>query len=115
LAFKTDQDSSAGRFSQPNLHREGPIGMIDYYEFLQISPNADAETVHRVYRYLAARLHPDNPTTGDAEMFRLLKSAYDVLSDPARRSDYDATCGREVPQPDPLSASIDSWIICTAS
>jgi curved DNA-binding protein len=81
--------------------------MIDYYEFLQISPNADAETVHRVYRYLAARLHPDNPTSGDAEMFRLLKSAYDVLSDPARRSDYDATCGREVPQPDPLSASID--------
>jgi curved DNA-binding protein len=32
----------------------------DYYEFLQISPNADAETIHRVYRFLAARLHPDN-------------------------------------------------------
>ena len=28
--------------------------MIDYYEFLQISPHADAETIHRVYRYLAA-------------------------------------------------------------
>ncbi len=81
--------------------------MIDYYEFLQISPNADAETIHRVYRFLAARLHPDNPTTGDPEMFRLLKSAFDVLSDPARRSEYDAACRRDAPQPDPLSEDID--------
>jgi curved DNA-binding protein CbpA len=107
LAFKAGQDSNWGRFSQPNLHREGPIGMIDYYEFLQISPNADLETIQRVYRFLAARLHPDNSTTGDPEMFRLLKSAYDVLSDPARRSEYDATCRRDAPQPDPLSAEID--------
>ena len=48
--------------------------MIDYYEFLQISPHADVDTIHRVYRYLAARLHPDNPESGDAEMFRLLRS-----------------------------------------
>ena len=45
----------------------------DYYEFLQISPNADAETIHRVYRFLAARLHPDNNETGHEENFRLLK------------------------------------------
>jgi curved DNA-binding protein len=81
--------------------------MIDYYEFLQISPHADAETIHRVYRYLAGRLHPDNPQSGDAEMFRLLKSAYDVLSNPARRSEYDATCNRETPQVAPLDSSID--------
>jgi curved DNA-binding protein len=36
--------------------------MVDYYEFLQISPNADVDTIHRVYRFLAARFHPDNPT-----------------------------------------------------
>ena len=47
----------------------------DYYEFLQISPNADAETIHRVYRFLAARLHPDNSETGHEENFRLLKGA----------------------------------------
>ena len=62
---------------------------LDYYEFLQISPHADNETIHRVYRYLAARFHPDNPETGDPEKFFLLKSAYDVLSDPERRSEYD--------------------------
>ncbi len=52
----------------------------DYYEFLQISPNADPDTIHRVYRFLAVRLHPDNPDTGVAEKFFLLKQAYDVLS-----------------------------------
>ena len=39
----------------------------DYYEFLQISPNAEPETIHRVYRFLAGRYHPDNPDTGDPE------------------------------------------------
>lgn len=81
--------------------------MIDYYEFLQISPHADAETIHRVYRYLAGRPHPDNPESGDPEMFRLLKSAYDVLSSPSKRSDYDVACKREAPEVDPLSTSID--------
>src|SRR5579859_4431421 len=81
--------------------------MIDYYEFLQISPHADNETIHRVYRYLAARLHPDNPGSGDSEMFRLLKSAYDTLSNPSKRAEYDGMCRREAGETVPLSASID--------
>jgi curved DNA-binding protein CbpA len=101
------QTATLGRFPKNQPHREGPIGMIDYYEFLQISPNADSETIHRVYRFLAARFHPDNPTTGDADMFRLLKTAHEVLSDSKRRSEYDASCRRDVPQADPLSESID--------
>ena len=79
----------------------------DYYEFLQISPNAEPSTIHRVYRFLAGRLHPDNPGTGDAEKFLLLKQAFDVLSDPERRAEYDATLKKEAPQPPPLSNSID--------
>jgi curved DNA-binding protein len=80
---------------------------VDYYEFLQISPNADAETIHRVYRFLAARLHPDNGETGHEENFRLLKVAYDVLADPRRRSEYDATRNRAQAPPEPLATSID--------
>jgi curved DNA-binding protein len=79
--------------------------MVDYYEFLQISPNADAETIHRVYRFLAARFHPDNQNSGSSDMFGQLKAAYDVLSNPALRSEYDMM-RRQKPQ-QPLSATID--------
>lgn len=79
--------------------------MTDFYELLQISPNADSETIHRVYRFLAARVHPDHTETGDGEVFRLLKSAYDVLSDPARRAQYDAS--RKPEATPPLSSTVD--------
>jgi curved DNA-binding protein CbpA len=80
---------------------------FDYYEFLQISPNADRDTIHRVYRFLGARYHPDNPASGNAEMFNRLKTAYEVLSNPARRAEYDAACKNGAPRPAPLSDSID--------
>ena len=63
----------------------------DHYEILQISPNAEPETVHRVYRLLAQRLHPDNAETGNEARFRLLTEAYQVLSNPATRAQYDTT------------------------
>ena len=62
---------------------------LDYYELLQISPNADLDTIHRVYRLLAQRLHPDNQATGDSERFRALTEAYQVVGDPERRAQYD--------------------------
>lgn len=63
---------------------------VDYYELLQISPNAEPQTIQRVYRMLAARYHPDNPATGDRERFLLLQEAYRVLSNPELRVAYDA-------------------------
>jgi curved DNA-binding protein CbpA len=62
---------------------------IDYYEVLQISPNAEPETIQRVYRMLAARYHPDNPHTGDTVKFIRLNEAYERLADPAARAEYD--------------------------
>lgn len=64
---------------------------VDYYELMQISPNAEAETVQRVYRMLAARYHPDNPETGDAERFLLLNEAFRTLSSLEERAAYDLT------------------------
>ncbi len=83
------------------------MSVPDYYEFLQISPDAEADTIHRVYRFLAIHHHPDNPKTGDAEKFSLLNHAYDVLSDPARRAEYDAAYKAERQHRAPLSASLN--------
>lgn len=80
---------------------------LDFYEFLQISPNADFDTIHRVYKFLAARFHPDNPDSGDPEKFFLLKTAYDVLADPAQRARYDAECAANAPARQPMSNTVD--------
>jgi len=61
----------------------------DYYETLQVNANAEPETIHRVYRLLAQRFHPDNQETGNEGRFRQLTEAYEVLSDPERRAKYD--------------------------
>ncbi len=66
---------------------ESPL--VDHYEVLQLSQNADAETIERVYRLLAKRYHPDNGASGDAERFREVHTAYQVLLDPERRAQFD--------------------------
>ena len=62
---------------------------VDYYEVLQVSSNAEPETIHRVHRYLAQRLHPDNVDTGKEQAFHVLQEAYAVLSHPEKRAQYD--------------------------
>lgn len=65
----------------------------DYYELLQISPNADHDTVTRVFRLLAQRYHPDHPETGNEERFREILEAYGVLNDPVQRAQFDVLYG----------------------
>ncbi len=80
----------------------------DYYELLEVSPQATEETIHRVYRYMAARYHPDNLGMGNLEKFTEVTSAYKVLSEPNRRSEYDAQ--RATRQPtirNPMSSTVD--------
>ena len=66
-----------------------PQPAVNYYDLLQINPHAEIETIERVYRILAARFHPDNQDTGDAEKFRVLSDAYQMLRDPVKRAEYD--------------------------
>ena len=77
-------------FQRPfDLEPEPESNFVDYYEVLQVSPNADLDTIHRVYRMLAQRHHPDNGDTGNEEAFKLLLKAYRVLSDMEHRAAYD--------------------------
>ena len=68
-----------------------PTTFIDYYELLQVSPNADEDTIQRVFRHLAKKFHPDHHQSPDQEKFRRLVEAHRVLTDPAARAGYDAT------------------------
>jgi curved DNA-binding protein CbpA len=61
----------------------------DYYEILEISPNATLETIDRMFRYLARRYHPDNQDTGDVRRFSKILDAHTALRDPVKRAEYD--------------------------
>jgi curved DNA-binding protein CbpA len=64
-------------------------GFIDFYEILEISPNANSGTIDRVFRHLAQRYHPDNRDTGDRGRFDEVLEAYNTLKDPVKRAQYD--------------------------
>src|SRR3954454_12050655 len=63
----------------------------DYYAALGVAKDADAAAIKKAYRQLARELHPDkNPGNTQAETrFKEVSEAYDVLSDPKRRAEYD--------------------------
>ncbi|MGD8360481.1 MAG: DnaJ domain-containing protein [Gemmatimonadota bacterium] len=68
---------------------------VDFYEVLQVSQNADTETIERVFRLLARRYHPDNQESGNEEKFRLVHTAYQTLRDPGERARFDVHYDRQ--------------------
>jgi DnaJ-class molecular chaperone len=60
----------------------------DYYKIIGVAENAGADDIRKAYRNLAFRYHPDrNP--GSEEMMKEINEAYAVLSNPAKRNEYD--------------------------
>ncbi|QEO13147.1 molecular chaperone DnaJ [Agromyces intestinalis] len=64
--------------------------MADHYEVLGVSRDATPDEIKKAYRRLARELHPDvNPGAEASERFKEVTHAYDVLSDPKQRQQYD--------------------------
>lgn len=63
----------------------------DYYETLSVQPSSSSEEIARAYHRLARQYHPDlNPQDADAATrFKEISAAYQALSDPAQRAQYD--------------------------
>ena len=64
--------------------------MADLYELLGVDRGADQDDIKRAYRKLARELHPDvNPDPEVQDRFKEITAAYEVLSDPQKRQNYD--------------------------
>ena len=70
--------------------------MHNHYELLGIEQGASASSIKKAYREKAKQLHPDIAGQSAAEAMRKLIGAYEVLSDPQRRFEYDRAYARFV-------------------
>ena len=63
---------------------------MNYYEILQVCPDASEEVIKAAYKALVKKYHPDNGGAGGTEKIQIINEAYNVLSDPKSRKSYDA-------------------------
>src|SRR6266540_2009162 len=83
----------AGRIAASSMAR-------DLYQVLGVKPDASHEAIKRAYRRLVKRYHPDlNKQRGAKEMFLEVKEAYEVLSNPLLRREYDERASGERSRP----------------
>lgn len=95
----------------------------DHYQILGLVPGAEDSVIRAAYRALVAIYHPDKNNGVEGNRIRLINAAYDVLSDPQKRREYDSTresvssnaTSSEFDSKNPFSSSPvdDSWRMAT--
>jgi curved DNA-binding protein CbpA len=69
----------------------------NYYEVLEISRHANQREIKSAFRRLARRYHPDRNSTVSEDIMKNINIAFEILSDPGKRQQYDETLGGERP------------------
>ena len=82
----------------------------DYYFLLGLRSDAEPEAVEGAAKQLLAKYHPDRSGTGDAERFKLINEAREVLTDSVKRRRYDAEYKRRLKQKQPHRSSTSSEV-----
>ena len=71
--------------------------MENLYTVLGVAPNASDEDIKKVYRSLAMRFHPDRNDAPGAEVrFKSITKAYEILSDPVKRDEYNQSVNHRI-------------------
>jgi|EP01034_Spumella_vulgaris_P041027 molecular chaperone DnaJ len=71
--------------------------MENLYNVLGVAPNASDEEIKKVYRSLAMRYHPDRNAAPGAEVrFKAITKAYEILSDPVKREEYNQSVNHRI-------------------
>lgn len=71
--------------------------MENPYNILGVSPTATTEEIKKAYRLLAMRHHPDRNTHASSEArFNAIKTAYELLSDPQKRAEYNQSLNNRI-------------------
>jgi curved DNA-binding protein CbpA len=67
------------------------------YTILGVAPNASIDEIKKIYRSLAMRYHPDRNDAPGAEVrFKIITKAYDILSDPVKRDEYNQSVNHRI-------------------
>uniref|UniRef100_A0A672IB89 Zgc:122979 n=1 Tax=Salarias fasciatus TaxID=181472 RepID=A0A672IB89_SALFA len=81
--------SSTAALLRPVLYEHPPL-RPDFYKVLGVSPESNEDEIKKAYRKMALKFHPDKNSDADAEdKFKEIAEAYEILTDPKKRSIYD--------------------------
>lgn len=84
--------------------------MENLYNILGVSPTATTDEIKKAYRSLAMRHHPDRSTHSNSEIrFNAIKTAYELLSDPKKRAEYNQSLNNRIVI-DPENDARDLWL-----
>ncbi len=71
--------------------------MENLYNVLGVAPNASDDDIKKIYRSLAMRFHPDrNDAPGAEARFKSITKAYETLSDPVKRGEYNQSLNHRI-------------------